>query len=402
MPALRTPRVRTRLSNPQEPPPGMTPVSFGEGLQVVSSEVSVDFGTDHDQVPRGDEAGGGSVVANDITDAGTFGKELLRQPTDTDARSELGLGAAALLNVGTSAGTLAAGDDARIVGAVQDTRTVAGHALSSDVTLVKGDVGLGNVDNTSDANKPVSTAQAAADAAVAAAAQAYADAHYAPLVRASLNVMGNAILGTTVGAAPHWCDGASLVLMIWPLSVPGSTKLLLDRGTNDCMIRVGDNGGDRGRLSTYENGTLALLPSDHTITGNLNGCHVLALACTGGNVRSSFDGGAVGVTSVGGAPTPPGGSTIFAVGGSVNGSGTYVPDVEFVAIRTYSTVLSDADLIAAGALAGRNAGAIPALTGTVSWEFAARDLRGVLIPEILHAAVNLDYGSGALKRVRNR
>ena len=29
------------------------------------------------------------------------------------------------------------------------------------VTLVKGDVGLGNVDNTSDADKPVSTAQAA-------------------------------------------------------------------------------------------------------------------------------------------------------------------------------------------------------------------------------------------------
>ena len=32
------------------------------------------------------------------------------------------------------------------------------------VSLVKGDVGLGNVDNTSDADKPVSTAQAAADA----------------------------------------------------------------------------------------------------------------------------------------------------------------------------------------------------------------------------------------------
>jgi hypothetical protein len=30
------------------------------------------------------------------------------------------------------------------------------------VTLAKGDVGLGSVDNTSDANKPVSTAQAAA------------------------------------------------------------------------------------------------------------------------------------------------------------------------------------------------------------------------------------------------
>lgn len=38
------------------------------------------------------------------------------------------------------------------------TRTVGGHALSADVVLVKADVGLGNVDNTSDANKPVSTA----------------------------------------------------------------------------------------------------------------------------------------------------------------------------------------------------------------------------------------------------
>jgi hypothetical protein len=42
--------------------------------------------------------------------------------------------------------------------AVPNTRTVAGKALSADVALVKGDVGLGNVDNTSDAAKPVSTA----------------------------------------------------------------------------------------------------------------------------------------------------------------------------------------------------------------------------------------------------
>lgn len=48
---------------------------------------------------------------------------------------------------------------------VPNTRTVAGKPLSADVTLAKGDVGLGNVDNTSDANKPVSTAQANAIAA---------------------------------------------------------------------------------------------------------------------------------------------------------------------------------------------------------------------------------------------
>lgn len=46
--------------------------------------------------------------------------------------------------------------------AVPQTRTVAGKALTADVTLAKADVGLSNVDNTSDANKPVSTAQGTA------------------------------------------------------------------------------------------------------------------------------------------------------------------------------------------------------------------------------------------------
>ena len=40
--------------------------------------------------------------------------------------------------------------------------TVNGHPLSEDVTVTKEDVGLGNVDNTSDADKPISTAQQAA------------------------------------------------------------------------------------------------------------------------------------------------------------------------------------------------------------------------------------------------
>ena len=43
-------------------------------------------------------------------------------------------------------------------GKVPTTRKVNGHALSADVTITKGDVSLGNVDNTADADKPVSTA----------------------------------------------------------------------------------------------------------------------------------------------------------------------------------------------------------------------------------------------------
>ena len=41
---------------------------------------------------------------------------------------------------------------------VPTSRTVNGKALSANISLTKADVGLGNVDNTSDANKPISTA----------------------------------------------------------------------------------------------------------------------------------------------------------------------------------------------------------------------------------------------------
>ena len=40
---------------------------------------------------------------------------------------------------------------------VPTSRTIAGKALTDNITLSKGDVGLDNVDNTSDVNKPIST-----------------------------------------------------------------------------------------------------------------------------------------------------------------------------------------------------------------------------------------------------
>lgn len=49
--------------------------------------------------------------------------------------------------------------DQDLSGLVPKTTTVNGHLLSVNVTVTATDVGLGNVDNTSDVNKPVSTAQ---------------------------------------------------------------------------------------------------------------------------------------------------------------------------------------------------------------------------------------------------
>ena len=75
-------------------------------------------------------------------------------------------GGAAALDVGATAGTVAAGDDGRFADA-------ATHIAATDNphSVTAAQVGLGNVDNTSDADKPISTAtQSALDAKAALSA----------------------------------------------------------------------------------------------------------------------------------------------------------------------------------------------------------------------------------------
>ena len=82
----------------------------------------------------------------------------------TVTASDVGLGS--VVNTGDSATPVSGGTTKFTTGGaytelakkVDTTTTVNGHALSGDVTVTASDVGLGNVDNTSDLNKPISTA----------------------------------------------------------------------------------------------------------------------------------------------------------------------------------------------------------------------------------------------------
>jgi hypothetical protein len=77
--------------------------------------------------------------------------------------------------------------------ASSDVLSVAGR--TGAVVLTSTDVGLANVNNTSDVNKPVSTAQAAADALNLKIASNLADLNNATTARANLSVYSQAELG---------------------------------------------------------------------------------------------------------------------------------------------------------------------------------------------------------------
>lgn len=112
----------------------------------------------------GGGGGGGPVTAADITDSTTVGRNLVTAASAAAAQTAIGastVGKAVLVAADAAAGrtALGAGTSSLVLG------TTAGTALAGDTAFTKTTVGLANVDNTSDAAKPVSTLQAAAIAA---------------------------------------------------------------------------------------------------------------------------------------------------------------------------------------------------------------------------------------------
>lgn len=100
---------------------GASVQAFDTDLTAIAALVSV-----ADRVPY---ATGSGTWA--LTGLSAAGRALIDDATSGAQRNTLGLGGAAILNVGTTAGTVAAGDDSRIVNAVQTSRTItAGTGLT--------------------------------------------------------------------------------------------------------------------------------------------------------------------------------------------------------------------------------------------------------------------------------
>lgn len=108
----------------------------------------------------------------------------------------------------------AIGDDADFAGTI--TAALAGKATSADLTahtgstanphtVTKSQVGLGNVDNTSDANKPVSTAtQTALDAKAPLASPTFTGTVTVPTATASTSPVTKAQLDALSGTSTLW------------------------------------------------------------------------------------------------------------------------------------------------------------------------------------------------------
>jgi hypothetical protein len=219
---------------------------------------------------------GGAGACAELTGATAAGCALVEAADAAAQRTALGLGAAAQLAVGTTAGTVAAGDDARITGAVQSVSAglnvqVSGTAADPIVSAVCPGTDLGvtystttvGISSSNGGDVTLAAASAGVSAGVLSAAQAQRLADCALgsdlaayLLEADLDSLAelNAQIGATLDttsdprtpsahAASHAAGGAdALTLTLAQISDAG-TAAALDTGTAEGDVPVLAAGG---------------------------------------------------------------------------------------------------------------------------------------------------------------
>jgi len=176
---------------------------------------------------------------------------------------------------------------------VNTVNSVAGKV--GIVTLAKADVGLANVDNTSDLNKPVSTAQAAAIAASSNFQQAGTGA----VVRTAQDKMREVVSVSDFGATGDGItdDTAAILAAITYAKTLSSPKLVVGAGvfkTSGTLLFDMPNGSHIefvGTIVSNVTATSAVIIGSET--GNLRGYHVTGIKVQ--RTTNDTAGGSIGV-----------------------------------------------------------------------------------------------------------
>ena len=134
-----------------------------QSSSVVASKLNAGSGSNGDVLTKNSASSGGFVWASapgstvDSVNGQTGVVVLDADDIDDTSTAQKFTTSADITRLANTSGTNTGDQD--LSGLVTKTTTVNGHALSANVTVTATDVGLGNVDDTSDADKPISTAQ---------------------------------------------------------------------------------------------------------------------------------------------------------------------------------------------------------------------------------------------------
>jgi len=348
------------------------------------------------QVVSGSTGGGGASLpttpAEALLDAsatdtmvGLNGSGVGQALSASAARTRMGLGGAAVLGVGTTAGTVAAGDDSRITGAIQSsTLTTRGDIITRGASAPQRlALGANGYVLTSDGTDAVWASPTGTPTWLALYG---ATGLYVGGESAFGFAQADYVTASAAAAVPAFGPGQSIVACIYPGATPTGVEIVACHASGASnrgwVLDFGRNAGSRRQCGIYLFGMnggagVQLTGAEFTIGSP----YVIAIVVKADkSVRYSVNGGAVQtIAALSGTYAPPTSADTYDFGSTRAFASltSYYPLTSALLgeVRTYSTELSDADLVAA--CAGVATGTIPDVaTGTISTKFLPSDFVG--------------------------
>jgi len=264
------------------------------------------------QVVSGSTGGGASAPAGTGVVTVSSGVIVDPVPSAATTRATLGLGGAAVLAVGTTAGTVAAGDDSRITGAIAaSTLTTRGDLITRGASAPQR-LALGTSGKvlTSDGTDAAWAAPTGGGGVPARLLAGFTDAiHFTRAATVAADAVGGA--GYSWLVCGYLTTSTASLRKVWEYGGATGWTFIVN-GTTVQMYLAGINGG--AGIST---------PFNVGLTLTAGAAFAVVIEYVTGELRATLNGGTVAVTSLTGTFAPSTSSSTMGIGGDRVLASTY-------------------------------------------------------------------------------
>jgi len=309
-----------------------------------------------------------TVTASQISDSTTAGRAVLTAADASAQRTSLGLGGAAVLAVGTTAGTVAAGDDSRFLAVGTGAGTVAAGNDARFITT--------GLDLARGAAATAGATYLATDTGVT-----YGDTGSAWVQDLSAGLSGwsgatgkltsTVPTGGTASNPTLLAGGCTWILRWYQGTVAGGTQRIFvtyTNGTRGWQIAMSNPTANRIGIILFGINSSAAIENSASITVGWH-CAAFSITSGGNTIIHSVDGAVATTSTPTGTYLPPVTADTFSLGAGRTSDVPLQSDCELYEMRAISTALSAAQV--AAITATPSVAKLPTLAG-VTTDFLVR------------------------------
>ena len=286
-----------------------------------------------------------TVTASQISDSTTAGRAVLTAADASAQRTSLGLGGAAVLAVGTTAGTVAAGDDSRFLAVGTGAGTVAAGNDARFITT--------GLDLARGAAATAGATYLATDTGVT-----YGDTGSAWVQDLSAGLSGwsgatgkltsTVPTGGTASNPTLLAGGCTWILRWYQGTVAGGTQRIFvtyTNGTRGWQIAMSNPTANRIGIILFGINSSAAIENSASITVGWH-CAAFSITSGGNTIIHSVDGAVATTSTPTGTYLPPVTADTFSLGAGRTSDVPLQSDCELYEMRAISTALSAAQVAA--------------------------------------------------------